>query len=321
MDSGKDPITPQSSCDVVRHKGLEAWRKLTKIMQVRLDFDAPDAKGFQGSIVDHDLGPVRLYEIEATAHTVQRTAVTAGYGETPRTLVTMHEAGEGEVERNGKIHRLNPGDLTILHSSRPFTLRFPGPMRERVISIPAQMLSHEMIASRHLAAISIPCHSGIGRVARELLASTMATIDSLSATEKMRLAHSLIEVFNTVAGSVIDRAGKELLDTGAYQVERITLYIDENLRDPDLSARNIAEALGISRRYINKLFEVEGTTVRRALLAKRLEGSRRDLSDPFKCGQSVTAIAFAWGFNSASYFSRAFRQRFGISPREARVIT
>ena len=262
--------------------GLHRWRDIANVLQVQFDFDAPQPEDFVGSIVDHDLGPVRLYEIEATAHVARRN--TTG----------------------------------CVHGELPFTLRFPGPMREHVMSIPAQLLGHEMIASRHLAAISIPCREGIGRIARELLASTLTSVAELSTSERERVAHSLIDVFNTLAGSVLATAGKDLMDNGAYQVERITQYMYENLRDPTLSARNIAEALGISRRYMNKLFQREGTTVGRALLARRLEGSYRDLSDPYKRSRSVTEIAYAWGFNSPSHFSRAFRQRFGMSPREAR---
>lgn len=298
--------------------GLHQWRDIAHVLQVQFDFDAPRPNDFIGSIVAHELGPVRLYEIEATAHVVKRSASGSTQGELPWTLVAMHEAGACEVEHRGEIHELGPGDMTILHSAQPFTLRFPQSMREHVIGIPAQLLSHEMIASRHLAAISIPCRAGIGRIARDLLASTLATVADLSMTERERVAHSLIDVFNSLAGSVIERGGRDLMDHGAYQIERISLYMHENLRDPNLSAHNIAEALGISRRYMNKLFEREGTTIGRALLARRLDGSHRDLLDPYKRAHSVSEIAYAWGFNSTSHFSRAFRQRFGMSPREAR---
>lgn len=303
---------------ITRFSGLHRWRDIAHVLQVQFDFDAPRPEDFVGSIVVHDLGLVRLYEIEATAHVVRRNTAEPTYGELPRTLVTLHEAGAGAVEHRGKMHELAPGDMTILHSAQPFTLHFPGPMREHVIGIPAQLLSHEMIASRHLAAISIPCREGIGRIARELLASTLTSVADLSTTERERVARSLIDVFNAFAGSVLERGGKDLMDTGAYQVERILLYMHENLRDPTLSARSIAEALGISRRYMNKLFEREGTTVGRALLARRLDGGQRDLVDPYKRARSVSEIAYAWGFNSTSHFSRAFRQRFGITPREAR---
>ena len=41
--------------------------------------------------------------------------------------------------------------------------------------------------------------------------------------------------------------------------------------------------------------------------------------DARQAGRGVSEIAFAWGFNDASHFSRAFKQRFGMSPKEYRA--
>jgi len=52
---------------------------------------------------------------------------------------------------------------------------------------------------------------------------------------------------------------------------------------------------------------------------RRLDATRRDLCDPALAARSISEIAFAWGFNDAAHFSRAFRARFGRSPRELRA--
>ena len=36
-------------------------------------------------------------------------------------------------------------------------------------------------------------------------------------------------------------------------------------------------------------------------------------------GRSVTAVAFAWGFNSLPTFYRTFRQAFGVTPGALRA--
>ena len=63
---------------------------------------------------------------------------------------------------------------------------------------------------------------------------------------------------------------------------------------------------------------------RRGVLAR--DGSGRSGSMPrgatcaTRAGRAhVSEIAFAWGFNDAAHFSRAFRERFGCSPRELRA--
>jgi AraC-like DNA-binding protein len=49
-----------------------------------------------------------------------------------------------------------------------------------------------------------------------------------------------------------------------------------------------------------------------------LDASRRDLANPRLLEQSVSDIAFSWGFNNAAHFSRSFRDEYRMTPREWR---
>ncbi|MDD2769018.1 MAG: helix-turn-helix domain-containing protein [Methylococcus sp.] len=40
--------------------------------------------------------------------------------------------------------------------------------------------------------------------------------------------------------------------------------------------------------------------------------------DPVRSACSLSVIAFRWGLNDLSHFSRAFKQRFGCSPNDYR---
>jgi AraC-like DNA-binding protein len=54
------------------------------------------------------------------------------------------------------------------------------------------------------------------------------------------------------------------------------------------------------------------------VLEARLQACRKALSDPRCVSFSVSEIAYAWGFNDLSHFSKAFRKRFGVSPAQYR---
>ena len=71
-------------------------------------------------------------------------------------------------------------------------------------------------------------------------------------------------------------------------------------------------------RYVQRLFETEGTTFSAYLLGQRLALAQRMLSDPRYAGWSITAIAFEAGFGDLSYFARAFRSRYGATPSDFR---
>jgi AraC-like DNA-binding protein len=53
-------------------------------------------------------------------------------------------------------------------------------------------------------------------------------------------------------------------------------------------------------------------------MENRLVACHRALSDPLYDGISVSQIAFNWGFNDLSHFTKAFRARFDIPPGHLR---
>lgn len=95
-------------------------------------------------------------------------------------------------------------------------------------------------------------------------------------------------------------------------------YVARHVHDPDLTATQLAAALGISVRHLTRLFAAQGQTPAEYIRSFRLRKARADLADPARAHLSVAAIAFKWGFVSQAHFSRVFRQEFGLSPKQAR---
>src|SRR6516162_8990678 len=106
--------------------------------------------------------------------------------------------------------------------------------------------------------------------------------------------------------SVHDRGGPMAL------YERAQAFIDDHLRDPDLSIDQISMALGCSKRYLHMLFSNRGLTVSEYIWRARLLNCRQDLET--QGNKTITDVAFSWGFSSSSHFSRVFRKYFGIVP-------
>jgi AraC-like DNA-binding protein len=101
---------------------------------------------------------------------------------------------------------------------------------------------------------------------------------------------------------------------------KVRLHIEQHLRDPALSPCSIAMSLKLSSRYLRMIFASSSETVSAYILRRRLEECARQMSDPRWRGHSISEIAFAWGFNSASHFTRSFRDRYGVSPRSYRRV-
>ena len=96
---------------------------------------------------------------------------------------------------------------------------------------------------------------------------------------------------------------------------RVTTYVQQHLRDPDLTPEGIAAAHNMSVRQIYKAFAAAGTSLEQWIIDQRLEAARIELRTPAGRRRAVAATARACGFRDASHFSRRFRAAYGLSPR------
>ncbi len=113
-------------------------------------------------------------------------------------------------------------------------------------------------------------------------------------------------------------ASRQTIATSASALQRVKAFILENLSDESLSANLVAAANGLTARYINKLFEREGTSLMRWVWSQRLQAARAALARGQLDSLSIGNVAYAYGFKSASHFSHAFRRCFGYPPRAER---
>ncbi len=97
-------------------------------------------------------------------------------------------------------------------------------------------------------------------------------------------------------------------------------YLRTNLADPLLSPKMLARHMRVSVRTIHNRFEEAGTTFGRWILEHRLLACHKALGDPLYDRFSVSQIAFSWGFNDLSHFTKTFRARFDASPGRLRKL-
>ena len=83
-----------------------------------------------------------------------------------------------------------------------------------------------------------------------------------------------------------------------------------------LGLEHLARKVGLNEKRLNELFRKQlGMTVAEYQMTQRLERARAKLCSG---GLQIQLIAEAAGYQNASDFSRAFRQRYGLGPREYR---
>lgn len=110
---------------------------------------------------------------------------------------------------------------------------------------------------------------------------------------------------------------KEPQKTGVKRkeyVEQALEYINRRYSDPELSIKEIANAIHIHENYLSHTFREEmGLPFREYLSQKRISMSYVLME---KGMTSISEIAYAVGFSDPLYFSKVFKRYNHISPSE-----
>jgi AraC-like DNA-binding protein len=165
-----------------------------------------------------------------------------------------------------------------------------------------------------------------GTQALKLLTSYVNVAQESETVADLALQHAfsnhIYDLVALAAGATRD-AVEEAQGRGlrAARLHAIKRGIAENLDRPDLSVAAIAREHGCTPRFVQRLFETEGTTLTEYVLAQRLARAHRLLSDPRLGGEKISTVAYDAGFGDLSYFYRAFRRRYGASPSDVREQT
>src|ERR1700682_4759985 len=192
-------------------------------------------------------------------------------------------------------------------------------MRAVVLSVTSDAFPGRKVSKPVLDEVRVLASGGFTEVFSRTLESAARNLETLSDTEWAAVAQSLADLLPTfvrqLMASATDAGGTA---TQAAILHRLCQTIERKLDDPDLTPGRVAEAEGISERYLQKLFEGSGSSFTHYLRERRLQRTSAELSNPAEAHHSISEIAYRNGFNDSAHFSRAFRHRFGLSPREFR---
>ncbi|TMQ12754.1 MAG: helix-turn-helix domain-containing protein [Deltaproteobacteria bacterium] len=200
---------------------------------------------------------------------------------------------------------MTPGDGLVYDVSQPHAITSTETTEHFVVTVPHDLVVGRGVRLDRLSAQRFSARTGVGRLAADLIHSTFGELATLSPACEEDLATSLLSLI------FLPLPHEAAHSTDALR-HRIESYIRDRIRDPELSIDNIASALRCSKRYLHMAFAASDRSIADHIWMTRLDGCRCDLAQ--RADQTISEIAFAWGFSSSAHFSRAFRKRFGVTP-------
>ncbi|MDK1347680.1 helix-turn-helix domain-containing protein [Streptomyces sp. 378] len=295
---------------------LSYWHDAVWRTFVPLDVTTPRDTLFSGSVATEQLGQLRISTVDADRELVRRTRSLIAESSDEYMLLGLQTRGRSVVVQNERTAVLDPGELALYDTTRPYTLDFPDRFETVVFQMPRQALGIPESDLQRITGVTIGPDQGLAGMVVPLLHKVAAEMDTYHPEIGELLARNITDLITTL---ITERLGQGTASLDAARqtlLLRIRAFIDARLADPALSAEAVAAAHHISVRHLQRLFQAEGTTVSEWIRRRRLEACRRELGRPRRTRPAVAAVAQRWGFVSPAHFSRAFRAFYGMSPRE-----
>src|SRR6266446_438959 len=234
-------------------------------------------------------------------------------------VVTVGLTSSYEAHQFDRLLDLKPGEAIVLTASEPVFLKVPTYGEYINVRAPRRTLSSLVAGLDAAYGRPIPADNPALRLLTRYIGIIEET-ESLAAPDLQWQAVTHIHDLMALAIGATRDAAEIAKSRGARAArlraikEDIATWLDQ----PDLSVATIAARHRAKPRWVQRLFESEGTTFTEYVLAQRLVRAHRLLTDPLYANQKVSTIALDIGFGDLSYFNRAFRRRYGMTPSELR---
>jgi acetamidase/formamidase/AraC-like DNA-binding protein len=307
------PFTSESYAQDDR---AEAWRDVLRAVGLRPASGSAFHYG-HATAIHRTLAGVALSRVSAGSQGV--SPLSQPSEDLPIALLPTED---GVVLRSETGHRIIPvGHLLLLPRNGDWSVVFQRDMRAIVLSVTSDALHGRILRKPRFGEPQVVAPVGFADVFSRSLEATARTLEILADVEWASIAQNLVELLSTLAqrlSAPTPDTNNNNTATQAAILHRICQTIERRLDDGELSPARVAQAEGISERYLQKLFEGVGDNFTHYVRERRLQRAWADLSNPTEVQRSISEIAYRYGFGDSAHFSRTFRHRFGLPPREFR---
>jgi AraC-like DNA-binding protein len=306
-----------SSDDLPERERFAIWREVVGPTFLRLEVSQVADHPFRASGTLLALPGLGIQWADNSGIRMERTRGLIGDG-SDDLILPLVTAGRHFALQRGRDTVLDARETALLSSGDIGSVSCAAPSQAVVLRLSRASVASAVARLDDMLGQSIPRDSEalrllVGYV--ELLRSD-ATLCSPGLT-RLAVAH----ICDLVAlGIGATRDGAELAACGlrAARLRAAKADIAANLESRDLSVTAVAKRQGVTPRYLQMLFEAEGTTFSQFVLNRRLAFAHTMLTDWRRDHLTITAVALAAGFGDLSHFNHSFRRRYGATPRDVR---
>ncbi|GAB2910781.1 helix-turn-helix domain-containing protein [Streptomyces mayteni] len=302
---------------------VDAWRGMLHDSLIELDAIPVGGTGrkadYTGWLRQIDLKCLTLTDVGSDpVRVVRAPRMLLGNQDDFYLLSIAKEASSSFSGNTGS--QLRSGDAVLLDSTVPFQLRADGFAHHLVLTLPRADVARVMPVERERVGRRITAENPVLRVLWATITEIQAGGERFDPDLLPELGYVLRELIFSVLRS--DEFGDRTAVNGLLghraQLLRMRDFVRRNLAEPDLSAKAMAAAFGVSVRYVELVFRESGTSPARYIRETRMAEARRNLASPQRRQRPIAAIARSVGIENPTVFTRMFRHFYDVTPSEYR---
>ncbi len=303
---------------------VQRWNEYGSETLSNMTVDPQADSDFSASIARISLGQMGMISLGSTAASARSDGGAAGCwaaDERDALMLVMPVRGSSIFEQDRRVVELAPGDMALRDLSRPWIHRCSGPMELIMVKLPFSLLAGRVRDVQRLIDTGFCATDPAVAMTMSVVRSARHTLsvepDGCWRDEMSDLVfHSLLLL--TAERGERDEVQFEASNRASLRREAVS-FILNNLEDPELAVADVASALGVRMRTLQRAFFETGQTPRQFIQTQRLDRAARELSRRSNSApRSILDVAFSVGFSDVSHFSRSFSRRYGVPPRNYR---
>jgi AraC-like DNA-binding protein len=302
-----------STADVDPRRALAYWIETICHSFLEIDIDSSTRNGFRARLDQVEFGPATLNLLEADVQTVRRTRSHIARSSFDTYFLLQLRSGHANLSQYGRESQLKVGDCVLIDCKAPYDIDCSPASRSVALRFQQDWLKTWVPCPENICGQMLASTAGWGAA----LSAALANLDAGGADE-LALPKGVVAEHIAVLLALAAGPDAEAARSADKLLQRILSTMRDRCHEWDLNPGGVAEAHGISKRYLHYLFAQGNTTFGTELMRLRLEGARRLLSDQRFGGVSVGEVSSRCGFVEPSHFARRFRKAFGQGPMQFR---
>ena len=274
---------------------------------------------FIGEISTWSRGGLGMANLRTNAGVIRRNGLKPDRDNDQNCFLVSQRTGFSQVTQNGVSLQLAPGEMLLMDAVGACEIMPFGLIEHASLSLSRDQVSRQLGGDSRIFG-KISQSNACGRMLH-LLMDQLCKETTANDGEQAE-GEALHSAFLSLLGSGLEGSDQSARMPASLQGADLRSYvqkiIDESLGQPGLTPVNLAGRLNISVRHLYRLFEEQGDSVCRYIQRARLQRSADDLANPIHKTESITTIAYKWGFTDSAHFSRSFKKQYEQSPKDFR---